>query len=62
LTEKHRGGRDGAETGLGRSAQAGQPGLFWAQFTPPFDLGARLFIASAFAGRHIHPFIREPPR
>jgi hypothetical protein len=27
----------------------------------PFDLGARLFIASASVGRHIHPFIREPP-
>jgi hypothetical protein len=27
----------------------------------PFALGARLFMASASAGRHIHPFIREPP-
>jgi hypothetical protein len=47
--------------GLGLSAQAGRPGLFWARFVPPFDLGARLFIASTFAGRHIHPFIRESP-
>jgi hypothetical protein len=29
---------------------------------PPFALGACLFIASASAGRHIHPIIREPPR
>jgi hypothetical protein len=30
------GERDGAETGLGRSAQAGRPGLFRVQFVPPF--------------------------
>jgi hypothetical protein len=47
--------------GLGRSAQAGRPGLFWARFALPFDLGAHIFIVSASAGRHIHPFIREPP-
>jgi hypothetical protein len=52
---------DGAETGLGRSVQAGRPGLFWARFAPSFAIGACLFIASASAGRHIHPFIREPP-
>jgi hypothetical protein len=28
---------------------------------PLFALGACRFIASASAGRHIHPFIREPP-
>jgi hypothetical protein len=28
---------------------------------PLFALGARLFIVSASAGRHNHPFIREPP-
>jgi hypothetical protein len=52
-----------AETGLGRSAQAGQPGIFRARFVPPFALGAHLFIASAFAStdHHIHSFIREPP-
>jgi hypothetical protein len=59
LTEKHRGARRG-RTGP-KCAQAGRPGLFWARFAPPFDLGACLFIASASVGRHIHPFIREPP-
>jgi hypothetical protein len=56
-------GPNQAEMGLGRSAQASLPGLFWARFAPPFDLGSCLFIASAsaFADRHIHPFIREPP-
>jgi hypothetical protein len=52
---------DGAETGLGQSAQAGRPGLFWARFTTPFDLGAPLYISSTFVGRHIHPFTREQP-
>jgi hypothetical protein len=52
---------DGAETGLGRSAQASWLGLFLARCAPPFDLGVCLFIASASTGRHIHPFIWEPP-
>jgi hypothetical protein len=47
--------------GLGWLAQASRPGLFQAGFAPPFGLGARLFIASASDGRHIHPFIREAP-
>jgi hypothetical protein len=32
----------GSETGLGRSAQAGWPGLFRAWFATPFDLGVSL--------------------
>jgi hypothetical protein len=59
LTEKHRGARQG-RTGPKR-AWAGRPGLFQARFAPPFALGARLLIASASTGCHIHPFIREPP-
>jgi hypothetical protein len=47
--------------GLSRSAQAGRPGQFRARFAPPFDLGDRIFIVYASSGRHIHPFIREPP-
>jgi hypothetical protein len=54
-------GPNRAETGLGRSAKAGRPGLLRAWSAPPFALGARLFIASASASRHIHPFIRESP-
>jgi hypothetical protein len=54
-------GPNRGETGLGRLAQAGRPSLFQARFAPPFDLGAHLFIASVSAGRHIHPFITEPP-
>jgi hypothetical protein len=58
--------RDGAESGqngpgpvgLGRSAQP----VFMPVRAPPFALGACLFIASASADRHIHPFIRESPR
>jgi hypothetical protein len=43
-------GRNGpGPTGLAHSG----PGS-----APPFALGARLFIASTSAGRHIHPFIR----
>jgi hypothetical protein len=45
--------------GLGRSAQAGRPSLIRARFAPPFALGACLFIASASAGRHIHPSIHQ---
>jgi hypothetical protein len=30
------GERDGADMGLGRSAQTSRPGLFWARFAPPF--------------------------
>jgi hypothetical protein len=36
-------------------------GLVLGPVRTPFDLGARLFIASASTDRHIHPFIREPP-
>jgi hypothetical protein len=35
------------------------PACFRPGSRPPFALGACLFIASASAGRHIHPFIRE---
>jgi hypothetical protein len=61
LTEKHRGARRG-RTGPkwvwdGWPRPAG-PACFWPGTRPPFALGAYLFIASAFAGRHIHPFIR----
>jgi hypothetical protein len=63
---KSAGERTGAEpgrkgprpVGLGRPAQP----VFVPVRAPPFALGACLFIASASAGRHIHPFIREPPR
>jgi hypothetical protein len=58
---RERDGANRAETGLGRSAKAGRPGLFRARFAPPFDLGDCLFITSASAGCHIHPFIRESP-
>jgi hypothetical protein len=55
------GERDGAEPGQNGPGPAGpawsEPGL-----RPPFALGACLFISSASAGRHIHPFIREPLR
>jgi hypothetical protein len=44
-----------AEMGLGQSAWP-VPGPVRA----PFDLRAPLYIVSASAGRHIHPFIREP--
>jgi hypothetical protein len=37
------------------------PNPLWARFTPPFALGACLFISSASAGRHIHSFIKESP-
>jgi hypothetical protein len=57
FTEKHRGVRRG-RNGPG---PVRRPGLFQARFAPPFALGVRLFIASAFAGCHIHPFIGEPP-
>jgi hypothetical protein len=62
LIEKHRRarwGRNGPRlVGPGRPAglACSQPGS-----RSPFDLGAHLFIASAFVGHHIHPFIREPP-
>jgi hypothetical protein len=49
LTEKRRRakrGRTGPErawlVGPGRSAQANRSGLFWDQFTTPFDLGVSL--------------------
>jgi hypothetical protein len=49
LTEKRHGakrGRTGPErawsVGPGRSAQADRSGLFWDQFTTPFDLGVSL--------------------
>jgi hypothetical protein len=60
-----------------RGANRGQTGPKWAWVgrpgptgpahsgpgsRPPFSLGACLFIASASAGRYIHPFIRESPR
>jgi hypothetical protein len=35
-------GPNWAETSLGRSAQAGRPGLFRARFLTPFDLGVSL--------------------
>jgi hypothetical protein len=65
LTEKHRGARRGR---IGpKWAWAGRPrpgGPAWSEpgSRPLFALGACLFIASASAGHHIHPFIREPPR
>jgi hypothetical protein len=49
--------RDGAEPGRNGPS----PDLFRARFSPRFALGAHLFIASASAGHHIHPFIKEPP-
>jgi hypothetical protein len=61
------GERDGAEPGQNGPKWAGQPrpagaACFRPGSWPPFALGACLFIASASAGRHIHPFIRESPR
>jgi hypothetical protein len=52
-------GQKGAGAGRPRPADPA-----WSErgSRPPFALGACLFIASASAGRHIHPFIREPPR
>jgi hypothetical protein len=55
----------GSEMGPNQ-AWAGQPrpaGLACSGpgLRPPFNLGARLFIASASTDRHIHPIIREPP-
>jgi hypothetical protein len=49
LTEKRRG------------AKWGRTRLKRARFMTPFDLDASLYIASASAGRHIDPFIRELP-
>jgi hypothetical protein len=51
-----------AEMGLGH--RPGPTGLDHSGpgSRPPFALGACLFMASASAGRHIHQFIREPPR
>jgi hypothetical protein len=60
LTEKHLGARRG-RTGPGPVGPGRPAGLFRARFAPSFALGACLFIASTSAGRHIHPFIREPP-
>jgi hypothetical protein len=65
LTEKHQGARRGrtgpkwawADWPRPAGPACSEPGLH-----PPFALGACLFIATSFAGRHIHPFIREPPR
>jgi hypothetical protein len=52
------GERDGTEPGWNgpgpASLACSGPG------SCPLDLGAHPFIASASAGRHIHPFIREP--
>jgi hypothetical protein len=55
-------GPNQAEKGLGRPTWTDRPNPLRARFALPFALGACLFIASASAGRHIHPFIREPPR
>jgi hypothetical protein len=63
--EKQQGRKPGpnqAEMGLGRPAWADRPSPLRARFAPLFALGACLFIASASASRHIHLFIREPPR
>jgi hypothetical protein len=63
LTEKRRGAKWGpTET---KRSWAGQPrpadlACFGPGSRPPFALGARLFMASASAGRHIHLFIRVP--
>jgi hypothetical protein len=63
--EKQPGRKPGpnrAEMGLGWPAWANRPSPLRARFSSPFfALGACLFIASASAGRHIHPFIKEPP-
>jgi hypothetical protein len=53
--------------GLGWPAQSDQPRRLFAQFSTPFALVVRLFIASAAVGRHIEqiilptPFTRKPP-
>jgi hypothetical protein len=62
LTEKHQGARRG-RTGpkwawAGRPRPAG-PACSEPGSHPPFALGACIFIASASAGCHIHPFFWE---
>jgi hypothetical protein len=61
--EKQPGRKPGpnrAEMGLGRPGPTG-PTHSGPGSCPHFALGACLFIAPASAGRHIHPFIKEPP-
>jgi hypothetical protein len=56
--DREASGSEGAELG-----QNG-PGPIWPVLSPvrvPFDLRAPLYISSASADCHIHPFIREPP-
>jgi hypothetical protein len=58
------GERDRAEPGQNGPGPVGPGQPAWPVSGPvcaPFDICARLFIASASAGRHIHPIIREPP-
>jgi hypothetical protein len=55
------GERDGAKPGQNRPGPTG-PSHSGPGSCPSFALGACLFIVSASAGRHIDPFIREPPR
>jgi hypothetical protein len=43
--------------GLGRPAYSDRPRGHFARFATPFDLGVRLFIASATVGRHIEQII-----
>jgi hypothetical protein len=62
--EKQLGRKPGpnrAEMGLGRPAWADRPSPLWAWFGTPFALGVRLFIASAFVGRHIEQIILPTP-
>jgi hypothetical protein len=44
-------GPNRAETGMGRSAKAGWPGLFWDWFVTPFDLGVYKRATKADVGR-----------
>jgi hypothetical protein len=52
--------RTRAETGLGRSAQAGQPSPFSWRSGIPFVLDAPRLINSSYPEGPMHPFTREP--